>query len=300
MVYLLAGENTYEAERRLKELVAQFGGDVERVDGSELTSEQLPDLLAGVTLFSSDRHIVIKNASQNKPVWTALGEWFERGVDTDIVLVEKSPDRRTKTYKWLEKHATFFECKELPQAELEKWFVAAAKHRELVMPPVLARFVIEYVGTDQWQLSHVLEKIQLSNRTPDEALIRELIEPTPQATSFEVLDAAFSGDTSRLERLLETVMDDSDPYQFFGLLASQVYALALIHAGADKPRDAVAKAGNIHPFVISKLTPIARRLSRGSLQTLATRLGELDANMKLLATPPWLQLRVFLLSLKDM
>ena len=35
MIYLLTGENTYEIERQLGELVASFDGDIERLDGAE-------------------------------------------------------------------------------------------------------------------------------------------------------------------------------------------------------------------------------------------------------------------------
>ena len=92
MIYLLTGENTFELERRLKELVAGFDGDIERVDGEGLQNEQLPDLLSGVTLFSSKRLVVIKNASSNKSLWAVLGEWLEKEVGNDLVFVESYPD----------------------------------------------------------------------------------------------------------------------------------------------------------------------------------------------------------------
>jgi len=103
MVYLLTGENTFEIERQLKKLVAGYDGDVERIDGEELSIDRLPDLLSGITLFSSQRLVVIKSASGNKSLWATLSEWLEKGVDNDLVLVETHPDKRTKTYKWLEK-----------------------------------------------------------------------------------------------------------------------------------------------------------------------------------------------------
>lgn len=297
MIYLLTGENTFESERRLGELVAGFEGDVERVDGSELTPDQLPDLLAGVTLFSTDRLVVIKNASSNKPVWTALGEWFEKGVDNSVVLVERMADKRTKTYKWLEKHAEVVTTKDLQPFEAVKWVEAEAKQRKLELTPDTARFFVDYVGADQWRLSAELDKLALAGKLVDKELIRELVEPTPQATSFELLDAAFAGRRGDVEQLLQTVAREEDPYMFFGLLAGQVYALALAKTAGGKSLDAVAKEAGIHPFVLKKVGGLARGLSVTEVKKIVKQLAELDVNLKSRSVEPWVQIQVFLLSL---
>ena len=297
MIHLFSGENTFEVGRRLGELVAKFDGDVEKVDGSELSLDQLPDLLAGVTLFSSKRLIVIKGASQNKPVWAALGEWFEKGVDNEIVLVEASVDKRTKTFKWLEKHAKVFQSKELMPYEAVRW-VQQQDFQGATLEKEVAEFFVDYVGTDQWRLSSELEKLRLSGREPSRELIEKLIEPTPQATSFELLDAAFRGQAETLERLFETVAREEDPYMFFGLLAGQIYALALIKTAGTKTADAVAKETGVHPFVLKKVSGLAGAVSTGGVQELVGRLAELDANMKSRAVEPWTQVHSFLKSLQ--
>lgn len=303
MIYLLTGENTYEIERRLGELVAEFDGDVERVDASELTLEGLPDLLAGVTLFSTRRLVVIKNVSQNKPLWTALGEWLDKGVDNDLVLVEPKPDKRTKTYKLLEKQAEVLAAKELQSYEAVQWllkltpFQGQSLFQGLSLKREMAEFFVEYVGTDQWRLESELNKLILTGKPVTKELIREIVEPTPQATSFELLDAAFRGHTEEMNRLFETVSQDEDPYMFFGLVAGQIYALALTKTGAGKRPDEIAKEAGVHPFVVQKVSGLARNMSKDELKALVSRLAELDANMKSRAVPPWTQVYSFLRSL---
>lgn len=297
MIHLLTGENTYEIERRLGELVAGFDGDVERVDGSELTLEGLPDLLAGVTLFSSRRLVVIKNASQDKTLWTALGGWLEKGVDNDLVLVEKNPDKRTKTYKWLEKHAEAFVAKELQPFEAVQWLLKLPPFQGLSLKQEAARFLTDYVGTDQWRLESELNKLMLTGKPVTKELIQEIVEPTPQATSFELLDAAFRGHTEEMNRLFETVSKDEDPYMFFGLVVGQIYALSLTKTGAGKRPDEIAKETGVHPFVVRKVSGMARDISGAELKILVTRLAELDANMKSRSVDPWTQVYSFLRSL---
>lgn len=296
MIYLLTGENTFEIEQRLQKLVVDFDGDVERIDGEELQLEQLPDLLAGVTLFSSKRLVVIKNASANKPLWATLGEWLEKGVSNDLIFVDLRPDKRTKTYKWLEKHADVTLTKELQPYEAVQWVV-----RQSTQGPTLrkemAEYFVEYVGTDQWRLESEFNKLILAGKPVTDELIRELVEPTPQATSFELLDAAFRGQTKEMERLFETVSRQEDAYMFFGLLANQLYALALIKTGKGVSAEEIAKTTGMHPYVLKKVSGLAAMTSEQALKELVNRLAELDANMKSRAVEPWTQVYSFLKSL---
>lgn len=297
MIYLLTGENTYELERKLKELVAVYDGEVERCDGESLSVEQLPDLFSGATLFSSKRLIVIKNAGQNKTLWAMLAEWLEKGVDNDIVFVEEHPDKRTKTYKWLEKNSEVFVSKEFQPFEAVRWVMQESEKKGLKIAQATCEFFVEYVGTDQWRLESELNKLILSGSEISEETIRFLVEPTPQATSFELLDAALRGQTTEMERLFRIVSREEDPYMFFGLLAGQIYALALVSSGKGLRTDDIAKATGVHPFVLKKVSGMAAQVSHSSLQTLTSRLGDLDANMKSRSVEPWTQVYSFLRSL---
>lgn len=300
MIYLLTGENTYDLEQRLKEVVDSSTVQAERYDGSELGLEQLPDLFMGATLFASQRLIVLRNVSSNKAVWTLLPDWLEKTDDTTmVVLIETHPDKRTKTYKWLEKQAEVFMAKELQPHEAIKWLEAETKRRKLEMPRDAAQFLIDYVGVDQWRLSSELEKLALTGKPVSKELIRELIEPNPQATSFELLDAAFAGRRSEVERLLETVTQQEDPYMFFGLLAGQIYALALMQTSGNKSPEAIAKETGIHPFVLKKTSTLTRGVSTAELKRLIAELAELDIHIKSRPAEPWAQIQVMLLRLRD-
>lgn len=292
VITLLTGDNTYETEQQLKALISDFSGEVEKFDGVELTLEMLPDLFMGVTLFATERLVVIKNASQNKTVWSDLSDWLEKAGDTDVVLIEPKADKRTKTYKWLQKNAKIVENKDLQPFEAEQWVV-----KKYDASREFARFFVDYVGVDQWRLETEFEKIRLSGKEPSESLVRELVEPTPQATSFELLDAAFQGRYELLDQRLAVVAKNEDPYMFFGLLASQVYALAFAKLGEGKNPDVIAKAGGIHPFVLRKLQPIAKRLSIKELEYLVDKLASLDASLKSRPVEPWVQISLFLKSL---
>lgn len=284
-------------ESRARALAESFDGEVEKIDGSELTVEQLPDLLVGATLFSSKRLVIIKNASSNRAVWTALGEWLEKGTENDIALVETNPDKRTKTYKWLLKNAKSYVAKYLQEHEAVSWVIDQAKRLQIDMPRPVAQFFVEYIGADQWRLNSELQKIKLSGQTPSEELVRRIVEPTPQATSFELLDAAFRGQPEVMQKIFDDVSRREDPYMFFGLLAGQCYAVALMQtAGGKRPED-IAKASGVHPFVLKKCSSLAAGMTKGQLKSLVERLAELDANIKSRPVDPWTQIYSFLKSI---
>jgi DNA polymerase III delta subunit len=112
MITLLTGENSFENERALQRLVAASTVSIERVDGASLEMKQLPDLLMGATLFADKRLVVIRNLSENKSLWNDFGTWLPRvSDDIHLVLVEPKPDKRTKTYKDLQKVASIQESK---------------------------------------------------------------------------------------------------------------------------------------------------------------------------------------------
>ncbi len=298
MIHLLIGDNTFALEQQQNRIIDDFAGDVEKIDGSELTVAKLPDLLMGVTLFSPKRLIIIKNVSENRLVWGILSEWLERAGDLDAILVEKHPDRRTKTYKWLEKNAKVFVTKELQAGEAINWLKTEAQVRGSEMSHDTAQYFVEYVGVDQWRLRSELEKTLLSDAKLTKELIRDIVEPTPQATSFELLDAAFAGRHKEVENLLATVSHQEEPYMFFGLLASQVYAIAVVKSGQGKRPDEIAKEAGIHPFVVRKVMPLASVIGSGDVKRLVAQLADLDAHMKSRSVDPWTQIHLLLKSFR--
>ena len=86
MITLLIGDNSFEIERALRQITADFDGVVERIDGSSLQLAQLPDLLMGVSLFATARTVVIRDLGSNKAIWSVFGDWLPR-ISDDIHLV---------------------------------------------------------------------------------------------------------------------------------------------------------------------------------------------------------------------
>lgn len=297
MITLLTGPNSYAITEAIRMRTRAFDGEVERLDAAELEPRHLPDLFMGATLFSSERLIVLRDASSQKTLWTELEQWIDRvPAETEILLVDQKPDKRTKTYKQLQKHATITEHSELNEAELAIWLQTQARDRNVELAPDVLRYFIGYVGRDQWRLRSELDKLLLSDKPITKQLIQDVTEPYPEATAFELLDAVFSGSSARVQELFALIREREDPYQFFGLLSSQVLALLAIASAGTRRPDEIAKDVGMHPFVVRKLSTTARNRGKKSIEQLVDKLAKADERIKTTGVDPWRQLEITLLS----
>lgn len=290
MIILLSGENTFERDRFLTETIASFDGTAERVDGSEVTANMLPDLLSGMTLFSEKRLIVIKGLSENTSVWAELDGFLPRiSDDVTLVLVEVKPDKRTKTYKALQKVAKvqdFPAWGERDTATAEQWTAKEAERQGVAIEPADIRFLVQRVGLEPWRLYHALDKLAAVGKA-DRAAIEEYIDADPVENVFNLFEAALRGDGKKVSGMIATLQLDEDPYRLFGLLSGQAFQLFAL-AVADKPVPEVAKDIGAHPYALQKMSSFARSLGASNTKRILKAFAEADEAMKTSAAEPWL------------
>lgn len=291
MITLLTGENDFEIARALRALEASFDGTSERFEGADLDVRQLPDMFAGATLFADKRLVIIDALSAHKSVWNALPDWLPRiADDVHVVLVEQKPDKRTKTYKELQKQAThqsFALWTDRDTGAAERWVMAEAAAQGITLDHATARHLVDRIGVGQWELFHALEKLAVFE-VVDRALVDRVIEASVSENVFNVLDAALDGDRARVMRMVAIVRQTEDPYMVMGLLSSQLMQLAaLVTAGPQMSSAEVAQAIGAHPFALSKLSARSREVSRSQLKRWLACFARADHQLKSSALDPW-------------
>jgi DNA polymerase III delta subunit len=298
MITLLTGENTFQIEQEIAQIVDNFDGNAERIDGSELELKQLPDLLTGSTLFADKRLVVIKNLSENKAVWTDLVDWLPRvSDDIDLVLVDTKPDKRTVTYKELKKIAKVIECNpwtDRDGAKAIEWGSEQAKKMEINLNTKSVQLIVQRVGVDQWNLLHALEKLALAGEITDE-VIESVIDANPTENVFNLFDAALRGDRRKIAQMLRTLELTEEPYRLFALLSGQAFQLAAL--AVSDSSDNVAKDLGVNPYAISKLASTAKKLGRNGARKVVAAFAEADDDMKLSRGEPWLLIERALMQL---
>lgn len=309
MISFFFGENSFEIDQHVKALVADFAGEIERVDGAELSPEQLPELLTGTTLFSSQRLVIIKGASSNKPVWTALGEWLERGISNDLILIEPSVDKRTKTYKWLQKNAEVIECapwRDYEAGKARAWLRAYAKERGVMLISDIEQAMVERAVVADESGKAIIDQALLANATGQladaEKITLETLDAVLPASSygnvFQLLDYALRGKVDQVRELVQTLRLRDDAHMVAAVLSSQAVNLTALSLARDSGVGTaqVAKDVGVHPYALSQMEKLLGE-SRGKIDRIIDELTVLDTALKTSAGDPWQRVEVALLRL---
>lgn len=296
MITWLVGENTFEVREALRAIEQKFNGTPEKVDAAGLTLAQLPDLLMGMTLFSTDRLVILSDITANSVLWEKLPDWLPRVNDTiHVVFIDTKPDKRTTSYKALKAAA---ELQEFPawtdkdRSKAEQWVAARAKTLDVTLTPALARHLVERVGVDQWQLAHALDTLALLDTVTKET-INDVVPPNLQENIFQLFETALDGKPTEVARQLNTLSLQEDPYALFALLSSQALTLAAVTFAED--HNEPTKDFAIHPFVASKLARHGKKLGKARVGHILELFAQTDADMKRSKAEPWLLIEKLLL-----
>lgn len=287
VITILTGANHFLLKAALKKLVDGFvaeQGDMalERLDGEEAGFERLQEALQSLPFLASRKMVVLNAPSQNKQ-FAELAEKLLADLPetTDLVIVEPKLDKRSAYFKFLKKQKGFQEFTELDERGLTQWLVNLAKEKGTNLSSGDALYLVGRVGTNQQTLANEIEKLALYTEKIDKAAIDELTSKTPQSTIFQLLEAAFAGNTKQAlaiygeQRALKV-----EPQQIIAMLAWQLHVLALIKAAKEKTPDEIARDAKISPFVVRKSVAVARRLSLAETKRLIRDLLTIDERLK--------------------
>ncbi len=287
MVITLNGENTFGLQDELHKLVAAFEqehGDLalERIDCEESEFDQIQAALTSLPFLASKKMVVLRSPSTNKQ-FVEQAEQLLHDVPetTDVILIESKLDKRQAYYKFLKKETDFREFPELDLNGLANWLVGEAKRQKGELSQADARYLAERVGLNQQLLGNELEKLLLYDAKITRKTIDLLTDATPQSTIFQLLDAAFAGNSKRALNLYqEQRAMKVEPIQIIAMISWQLNVLAIVKTAGDRSSQAIAKEAKINPYVVTKSQGIARKLSLAQLKTLVKDLLDIDAKSK--------------------
>ena len=306
MIYLIIGTNAYRAQYELQRLVKSLGVRPEKIDASSLDLNKLADTVRGLNLFQERRLIIVEHLSERKDLWDKLGEWAsDIAVETYLVLIEPRPDKRTKTFKILQKTAKLVETMPLTDRQrpaAEKWLLDyASEHSVKLTKTQASNMVARAIVADEKSRSAEIDQLQLTHAVAalkntvkiDDAAIATVLPPAREFSVFDIIELAVRGETTNLRSALDELRRSDDVYKVAPLVWSQWSQLVLLAkaeaAGASDKIDL-----GMHPFVAKKLRPLARQLSPKDLAELTELAAERDYQMKTSSVNPWAALEDFL------
>ncbi len=304
MVYTLTGANSFELGSYLSQLksdyITKYSEDgVENYAGEQLSPEIITNALGGVSLFTTNRMVVIRGLVEAKEVIDLLLNQIKTVSDeVTLVLIEPNLDKRTSLYKTLKKETQFKEFGNLGESELVTWIQSEVKQNEGEIDSANARLLYEYCGPDQMRLSNEIQKLLAYDQKITKDNIELLVERNPRDTIFELLELAMGGQSERAVgklQALEAVHED--PFQIASMLIWQTHILAVVQTANGLHESEIAKIHKINPYVVSK----TKRLTSGSnttkLKKIVDTVANLDLALKSNTYDPWRALEQTLFSL---
>lgn len=266
MITVLTGDNSFEIRRRVMAIKAAATGEVESIDGENLTVNDLPSLLLGLTLFNQNRTIILKQIAANSAVWIKLADYLSKIDDsTNLVVVEPSLDKRTKTYKELKalaKLETYPAWTYRDESQAVGWVMARAEEMAIKASRAEAKHLVERVGYDQWHLEGALQKLALIG-SMSRGMIDTIVEADVQENVFQLLETVLLGDVAAVVDMINRLEPKEEPYKIFGLLFSQLFQLVALASAPSV--ETAAKDLKLHPYAAQKQSQLARRVSQAKL-----------------------------------
>lgn len=306
MIYLIVGTNAYRAQYELQQLVKALDVRPEKIDAASLDLNKLADTVRGLSLFQERRLIVIERLSERKDLWDKLGEWAsDIAAETYLVLIEPRPDKRTKTFKTLQKTAKLIEATPLTDRQrpaAEKWLLDyASEHSVKLTKTQASDMVTRAIVDDEKSRSTEIDQLQLTHAVAalknavkiDDAAIATVLPPAREFSVFDIIELAVRGKTANLRIALDELRRSDDVYKVAPLVWSQWSQLVLLAKAEAVGASDTIDLG-IHPFVAKKLRPLARQLSPKDLAELTELVAERDYQMKTSSVDPWAVLEDFL------
>lgn len=287
MIVTLTGPNNFARKLELRKLVGEFVpeyGDIalERLDGEEASVDKMRESLQSMPFLSPRKMVVLQTPGRQKAWAENIAEILETASETtDVIIVEPKLDKRLSYYKTLKKQTDFREFNELDGGELAKWASQYAKEQGGSLNPADAKMLVDRLGPNQQLLASELDKLLTYDSNVTRKSIELLTEPMPQSTVFELLDAAFAGNTKRaLQIYREQRALKVESQAIIAMLVWQLHVLAIVKAAGNRPASEISQIAKLNPFVVRKTQNLAQNLTHDQIKRLVVNLLKIDQDLK--------------------
>lgn len=157
-------------------------------------------------------------------------------------------------------------------SDLERWIGERAKKGSSSITSEASKMLALYAGENLRLLANEIEKLALyagQGGTIDARAVRLLTPEAKQARIFDLTDALSRRERAQALAILHELLEKGEPpVGLTAFIGSQVRTLMLIkdlsERGLRPPQ--IAEAAGIHPFVVNKTLPLARRFSLDQLK----------------------------------
>lgn len=308
-VYIVTGNQDLLRELAVTSLRdVAVGGETtpfnyERFDGEEANGGQVVMSANLLPMMGGRRAVVVKRAQKLLEKSEDLQAYIANpSLATTLVLeLSRSPDKRRKSWKDVEKATSVVTCDAPKPAELEEWVSEQAFQRELPLGRDAVRYLVSEFGSDLRRLLGELEKLSLysGGEKLDLETIATVLGRGKAQSIFKFVDAVGAGNSPQALKQLGRLLEEGEPplkiLALIDRLVGQLRVAKEFQAG--RGGSGLARALGVPPYAVKSLSAAARRFERDDLKKALATLAETDRILKSSALPARLILESLTISL---
>lgn len=316
MFIFLYGEDTYRSAEKLTQIKNKFKKEVDP-SGINMITFSADDFdldkfssAAGQTGFLvAKRMIIVKNLLSGKPsknIAETLVERLTHLKKSDNIFVfweGGSPDKRTSLFKLLaadKKLSQDFAA--LDNAGLNDWVKEYAKKNNGRINGRAIMLLTAFAGNNLWQLKNELDKLiaYKNGQEINEADVKTFVIAKVNENIFNLTDAVAQGNSARGLKLMEEQLNAGlNEIYILTMLARQFRILTQLSSlAAKKYSEAeIVKETKLHPFVVKKTLPLAKKFGLEKITGIYQKLVDMDKKFKSTSLPPKALLDLFIMNI---
>jgi DNA polymerase-3 subunit delta len=309
-VYLLQGEEPFYIDK-LSDLIentildeAEKGFNQSIVYGRDIEKTQLTGLAKGFPMMGNYQVIIVKEAQDFKAFARGKSDDDEsgKGKDTDpfinylsnplpsTILVfcykYKMLDKRSKSYKAIEKSGVVFDSKKIQDSKLTEWIERYIVSRKYKIAPAAAKLMADYLGNDLSKVVNEIDKLTINlseGTTIDASHIEKNIGISKDFNIFELQNALGRKDVIKSTQIVNYFRANpkSNPFvlSIFNLF-SYFSKVMLYHTLTDRSQGNVAAKLKVNPYFVREYETAARNYSINKTAFIISHLREYDLKSK--------------------
>jgi DNA polymerase III subunit delta len=307
MIIFIHGADSFSSQEKLKQVIEQFklkrdkeSMNVVRLDGATLDFDHLRQEAMTQGFLSPKKMIVVKDLLSHttqellETVTDFLKDFSKKDQDNVLVFYQTSftPKKRSnadkaasKLFEFLKKQKYTFEFPELSGVKLNSWISQKVSALSGQIKPQAARELAALVGSNLWQLNNEVNKLVAYKKgreitTQD---VEQEVRGNYEANIFALTDAVAAQNKAQALKLLQQELEAG---------ANEIYLLTMItrqfriliqlqtKATTNITPDKIAKDLKLHPYVVKKTLPLARKYKPYQLKNIYQKLLRIDQSFK--------------------
>jgi len=306
-IYYFYGKEQFKVREYLSSIVSIIEGDgsselsKELYFGDELKADDLLAACQSISLFQSEKLIIVKNADAiSAKSWLPLKSIIETPPEsTTLVFAGESIDLRKKHSQWLTKagkDVAVVKCEPIKEKEIFSWAKTLAQRHGKKVHAAGINLLLELSGTSLYELNQTLEKAAIY-AGKSATISPEHIEAVSVRTKLEIIfgftDAVLGRERARALELVGNLYEQGEePIAIVGLLGRQ-YRWMLEIATRQANRESfelVTKSLGLYSRTSRTLWNGAKQRGSEAIRCGMQMITEADYKLKSSAVPPRLVL----------